>query len=260
MQKAIEINNHNLTLRGMLHVPDKIQGKVPIVIIFHGFLGNKVGPHFIFVKLSKLLEQKGIASIRFDFGGSGESDGEFADMTLSRELSEAEAILHYVKSLEFIDQKNIAVLGLSMGGAIASMLAGEHKDDIRTLCLWAPAGNMSEVTIDYFIGRRKDEFHKNGFLDLDGLILGKDFVQDISNLDIYKKASEFDKRVLLLHGDNDEVVSIKASERYKELYDDKAKFHIIEGANHTFDKKEWEDAVFRYTTDFLVKELSVYSL
>lgn len=255
MQKAIEIKNKNLSLHGMLHTPDKIQGKIPVVVIFHGFLGNKTGPHFIFVKLSRLLEQKGIASIRFDFSGSGESEGEFAEMTLSKELTEAEKILNYVKSLEFADTDKIAVLGLSMGGAVASMLSGGYRKDIRSLILWAPAGNMGEVTRDYFIGSREEEYLNNGLLDIEGNIMGKNFVDDVTSLDIYGKSSEFDKKVLLLHGDKDEVVPIKASEIYKELYGENAEFHIIKGANHTFDKKEWEDAVFKYTVNFLEKEL-----
>jgi alpha/beta superfamily hydrolase len=255
MQKSVEINSNNLTLRGMLNVPDNVQGKLPVVVIFHGFLGNKMGPHFIFVKLSKLLAQRGIASIRFDFGGSGESDGEFADMTFSGEFTDAVNILNYVKSLEFIDTEKISVLGLSMGGAVASMLAGERKSDIHALSLWAPAGNMGEVTQDFFIGDRKDEFLENGYLDLDGLIMGKKFVEDVTSLDIYEKASRYDKKVLLLHGDNDEVVSIKASKRYKELYGRNGEFHILKGANHTFDKKEWEDEVFKHTIDFFEKEL-----
>ena len=98
MQKAVEIESRNLTLRGMLHIPDNAPGKVPVVCIFHGFTGTKVEPHFIFVKLSRRLEKTGIASLRFDFGGSGESDGDFEDMTILTELDDAKAILDYAKS------------------------------------------------------------------------------------------------------------------------------------------------------------------
>ena len=58
MQKAIELVSQGLTLRGMLHMPENVPGKVPVVVIFHGFTGNKMEPHFIFVKLSRMLEKK----------------------------------------------------------------------------------------------------------------------------------------------------------------------------------------------------------
>lgn len=84
MQNAVELQSRGLTLRGMLHIPANISGKIPMVVIFHGFTGNKMEPHFILVKLSRLLETKGIASVRFDFAGSGESDGDFSEMTISK--------------------------------------------------------------------------------------------------------------------------------------------------------------------------------
>ena len=139
MQKAVELKSQGLTLRGMLHMPDSATHKVPVVVIFHGFTGNKMEPHFIFVKLSRMLEKKGIASVRFDFGGSGESDGYFINMTLSGEIRDAHNILDYVKKLDGIDPERIGLVGLSMGGSVASALAGERKDEINSLCLWAPA-------------------------------------------------------------------------------------------------------------------------
>ena len=147
MQKSIEIQSGGLTLRGILHIPDGRTHKIPIVCIFHGFAGNKMEPHFIFVKLSRLLEAKGIGSVRFDFAGSGESDGDFIDMTISKELKDANNILDYVKSLDFVDTTKIGLLGLSMGGAVASMLAGDRKDDVKSLCLWAPAGTLKELML-----------------------------------------------------------------------------------------------------------------
>jgi len=161
MQQAVEIISNGNILRGMVNKPDDIIGKVPTVIILHGFGGNKMGPHFIFVKLSRLLETIGIASVRFDFAGSGESDGEFSEMTVSGELCDARSILQYVKTLDFVDTKNIAIVGFSMGGAIASMLAAEYKKYIHSLCLWAPAGNMGEIVLKDWIGSKYPEFEKN---------------------------------------------------------------------------------------------------
>ena len=171
--KAVEIESRNLTLRGCC--TSIILGKVPVVCIFHGFTGTKVEPHFIFVKLSRRLEKAGIASLRFDFGGSGESDGDFEDMTILTELEDAKAILDYAKSLPFADAERIGVVGLSMGGTVASLLAGERKEDVAALCLWAPAGDMGErLTQD----RRPEEiqaFRSKGWWDVGGLTLGIDF-------------------------------------------------------------------------------------
>jgi len=255
MQKAVEIKSQGLTLRGMLHIPENIEEKVPIVLILHGFAGNKMANHFMFVKLSRILEREGIASVRFDFGGSGESDGDFLDMTISGELADAKNILNYVKKLEFVDKNRIGVVGLSMGGAVASMLAGDKKNDIHTLCLWAPAGNMGEIVIDDFIGEKYEEFRHKGYLDYDGLLMGEKFTEDVINIDIYEKAAEFDKDILIIHGDNDNIVPLSSSERYLNYYGDNVVLKVIQGADHTFNKKEWEEEVLELTVEYLIKEL-----
>lgn len=256
MQKAVEIKNkEGMTLRGMLHVPEGITEKVPVVCIFHGFTGDKMEPHFIFVKLSRMLADRGIASVRFDFSGSGESDGDFIDMTISKELDDAKVILQYVKSLNFIHRNKIGVVGLSLGGAVASMLAGDCRDDVSCLCLWAPAGNIKEIVMDGKMENDIREMRKEGFWDLEGLSLGTGFLDDLQNLDILKKASAYDKNVMLIHGDNDETVSFDVSEKYLGIYGTKAVLHAVEGADHTFNKKSWEEEVLDYTIGFLEGEL-----
>ncbi|AUS96698.1 alpha/beta hydrolase [Clostridium thermosuccinogenes] len=257
MQKAVELQSRGLTLRGMLHVPENHEGKVPVVLIFHGFTGNKMEPHFIFVKLSRLLESKGIASVRFDFGGSGESDGDFVDMTLSGELQDAINILDYAKTLDFVDTSRIGVVGLSMGGAVGGMLAGERKEDIRALCLWAPAGNMKEAILSRYSDENLSALNKSGYIDLGGLLLGKGFVEDIMKVDIIGKTAQYDKNVLILHGDNDTAVPVETSDRYLEVFEKRCLLHIIEGADHTFNRKNWEDEVLEHTAAFLQEEFKM---
>lgn len=256
MQNAIEIKSQGLTLRGMLHVPDGYTGKVPIAAIFHGFTGNKTEAHFIFVKLSRLLEKNGIASVRFDFGGSGESDGEFVNMTISGELADAHNILNYIKSLDFVDQTKVAVIGLSMGGVVASMLAGQRKDDIKALCLWAPAGNIGDIIMSRYTEQDGTDLRENGWIDIGGHALGIDFIRDVSTLDIYQRAAGFDKNVLIIHGENDPTVPLKASENYLAIYGYRARLHIVKGADHTFNSLKWEEEVFDETVRFLKKELT----
>lgn len=256
MQKVVEIDSENLRLRGMLHIPENIKNKVPIVIIFHGLGGNKMGPHFIFVKLSRLLERAGIASIRFDFAGSGESDGDFIDMTIDTELKDADNILSYVRTLDFVDKDRIGIVGLSMGGAIASMLSGNRKIDIKTICLWAPAGNMGEIILGkQFIGSNYKEFIEKGYFDLEGSLVGEKFVDNAKKISIYEKAAEYDKRSLIIHGDKDEIVLLSASERYIDLWGKSSQLKVIRGANHTFDKQEWEEQVIENTIEFIQEQL-----
>lgn len=256
MQKAVEINNRNLILRGMLHIPDKVEGKMPIVIIYHGFCGNKMGPHFMFVKLSRTLEKLGIASIRVDFAGSGESDGKFVDMTFNKEVFDANRILDYVKELNFVDKDRIAILGFSMGGAIASVIAGERNKEINTLCLWAPAGNMEEIILsDTYIGDKYDEFIKKGTFSVEGLSLGKEFVEDIKTANIFNRASKYNGETLIIHGTKDEIVPIDTSKHYLKIYGENSDLKFIDGANHMFEKNIWERDIIDVTQKYFYEKL-----
>ena len=251
MQNSVELLSNGLTLRGMLHTPTHMYKSVPIVCIFHGFTGNKMEPHFMFVKLSRMLEEYGIASVRFDFGNSGESDGDFSDMTLSGELYDADNILDYAKGLSFVDPERVGVIGLSMGGLVSTLLAKQRPDDIKAMCLWAPAGNMREFSnsLDTKL------LNKKGFLDMDGLRLGSKFLKDINKMDLMEGVEEFHNDVLIIHGNKDEAVPLEVGMQYHKLYSNNSTIKVIEGGDHTFNSLILEEEVLKATTSFFKSKL-----
>ncbi|KIL37207.1 hypothetical protein SD71_00235 [Cohnella kolymensis] len=257
MQTAVECTSSGVVLRGMLHAPDHITGKSPAVILFHGFTGSKTGAQFVFVELCRRLEKKGIASVRFDFSGSGESDGDFMGTTLTSQLSDASNILDYVRSLDFVDKEKVMILGMSLGGVIASLLAADRKDEIHALCLWCPAaivvqdlkeGKLQNIDISHL-----DNWE---YIDVRGLKLGKDFVNDALCWDIYATASYYNKNVLLIHGDQDDLVPISVSEKYLETYGQKAELKVVPGAGHTYESVGWRNQLLDHTLDFFNRNLT----
>ncbi|MGE5530147.1 MAG: alpha/beta hydrolase family protein [Patescibacteria group bacterium] len=249
MQQAVELAVGGRTLRGMLHVP-AAGGRCPVAAIYHGFTGQRMEPHFIMVKLSRALAAAGIASVRFDFGGSGESDGEFAEMTLTSEVAEAKAILDYARALPFADPSRAFLVGLSMGGAVASVVAGDEPDKVRAIALWSAAGNLPELFAARQSPEGQEALARLGRVDLGGLWLGKGFLDDLAQWDIYRRAAPYRGRVLLLHGGADETVPLSASERYREIYGGRAEMHVIAGADHTFNRCDWEEEVIGRTVEF----------
>lgn len=256
MQKAIELVVNGKTLRGMYHRPDQ-EGKYPTVILFHGFTGDKLDPHRIFVKLSRILTGQGLAVIRFDFSGSGESDGDFAEMTFNTEVREAEEILAYARDLPTTDQERIGVIGLSMGGAVASILAGKNPALVKALVLWSAAGIDTMLEIYHIKEAQQDIYPRNqrGEIDVDGLWLNHGFYEDLKNWNTYEALRNYQRPVLILHGTEDQTVPPATAEKYQAALAGRAKVVYVAGADHTYNRIHWEEKVFTETTAFLKKEL-----
>jgi pimeloyl-ACP methyl ester carboxylesterase len=252
MQRAITLQHRGMTLRGMEHVPEQASTQpVPAAILFHGFTGTKVEPHRLFVKLSRALEARGIAAFRYDFLGSGESDGNFEDMTVSGEVEEAHAILDSVRQDPRVNPDKVSLVGLSMGGLVASLVAGDRPADVHKLVLLAPAGTMLDLVLGMVQSAQVD-VERTEVFDHGGNLVGRAFVEDLLKLSVYPRAANYTGPVLILHGSRDETVPLEASHRYvRESYGDRAQLHLIEGADHTFNKLEWEQEVIHRVCDFL---------
>ena len=118
----ISIKRDGLTLRGDLIKPDL--DKCPVAIIFHGFMSNRGNgvDHGMFDKLAEEFVKRGIAAVKFDFDGHGESDGEFCDMNVYSEILDASKIIDYVRALPFVAE--IFIVGHCEGALVGGMMAG----------------------------------------------------------------------------------------------------------------------------------------
>jgi len=145
--EKVMIPGANGLLAATLEKPALKSGeKCPIVIICHGFGGNR--DRGTTCTIGHQLPTENIASIRFDFNGHGESEGRFEDMTVPNEIEDAKCVYQYVSTLPFIDTKRIAILGASQGGVVASMTAGElGHGKLKAAVLLCPAAVLRDDCI-----------------------------------------------------------------------------------------------------------------
>ena len=127
-------------LSAVLQTPNN-EKEYPLVMIFHGFNSGK--NMSLLRDVADKLETNGIASVRFDFNGHGESDGKFVDMTIPNELEDARKVYEYVQKIPGI--KSVSLAGHSQGGVVASVLAGELKDNVKSVVLLAPAAVLHDM-------------------------------------------------------------------------------------------------------------------
>jgi dipeptidyl aminopeptidase/acylaminoacyl peptidase len=251
MQKHVALVRDGLTLRGMLHIPEGYSGKVPGVAMYHGFMNNKMESRFIFVRLSRMLEKAGIASVRFDFYGSGESDGDFSEMTPETELRDAKAILDYLRGLDFIDSERVGICGLSMGGYIGGITAGDNRDLVKAMCLWAPAGIMESV---FQSSIEKGVKVGENLFDIGGLVVSYDAYECARGINPYERAAAFHKESCIIHGTRDKSIPYEVGLKYRDMLK-KAEFHGIGGADHTFNRSDCQEQVLDITVGFFKRTL-----
>lgn len=247
MIKHIElVNEWGKTLRGYLDLPDNFNGE--IVVMFHGFTGNKSEHAYHFRKISRLISKEGFASLRMDFSGNGESDGEFRDFTFDTMYSEAMQIIDF--AFNYPNVKKVSLLGFSMGGGVATIMAQVYGNRLSKLILWSAAGNIIEhIKLHFENGVPLENGNRltAGYFELskemyDSVCSGK--YQPMENLE------RFTNPVLLIHGRADKSVSYLISMRYAlKFYN--SLVHIVNGSGHGYDKISERDELYTKTIDFL---------
>lgn len=231
MEKRIVFNNSKGDK--IVGILNKRDNKDWVLIMAHGFTSNKNTSNF--VKLSGMLEEKDISSIRFDFWGHGESDGNFSDITISEAVDD---ILNAIKFAKDSGYKNIGLLGSSFGG-ISSIMAASKTNELSFLCLKSPVSNYWEVVEEggKHTPEEMDRWKASGFRDYesDGKILKLryTFVDDFDNNNAYEAAKKIKIPTLIVHGDADKDVPYSQSQKLVSIISN-AKLVTIKGADHRY--------------------------
>ena len=235
----ITIRHHNQRLVGLYETKPSAE---TLLILFHGFTGTKTEAHYNFKHISEALIKENIATLRFDFLGSGESDGHFNEQTKHVLKDQLESIVTYAKSLNY---NRLVCLGFSMSGLL---LLESLEAAMNRVILINPALNMAEILTDLY--RSKTPILEEN-VDLDGLLLSREVVesfQETINLEPLKK---YLNPILIFHSINDATVPIKYSE---ELVKSGLNIQLIKlDSNHTLSHYEVVQGLIKSIITFIQK-------
>ena len=150
----------NIALAGSLSLPKK-QGKFPAVILISGSgqqnRDSEVLGHKPFLVIADYLTRNGIAVLRYDDRGVGESKGDPTLATSADFANDARAAIAYLRTRSEINSKEIGIIGHSEGGMIAPMIAATDKN-IAFLILLAGTGVPGDVLLvdqNYEVGKKR---------------------------------------------------------------------------------------------------------
>jgi uncharacterized protein len=251
-RSAVTLSVHGKKIFGILHLP---QGKknVPCVLFCNGFGGNKCGKYRLTLRQAEQLSKAGIASFRFDYRGTGDSEGSFDEITLESQLEDTNACFEYLVHHDLINPNRIAIIGRSLGGAIATMAAAAHKP--IALVLWAPLFD----TIPWF---NKEVAHKaiqvvaSDKIFFAGVPLHPTLVSELQSLDIRSHLMQVEKTpFLIVQGEKDTTLGMYHYNKYRrerERSKEMTTYLTLPGSDHDFEVPGEQEMLLQKTTDWLI--------
>ena len=246
------------------------EGGVPLVVLAHGHGGSRQEGGG-FQLLAERLAERGIASIRMDFPGCGDSTEPFTNNNLSNMLQDLQAARRYAALQPEIDADRVGLLGYSMGGRLAVLLA-EIDPTYRVMVTWTPAlSNGAEREIIEFGGAEayaalRAQAQNEGVAEYttrwgNKLQLGYRWFTDLEQTMPLSSLASFKGPLLVLYGDQDDVVPPEVSEAAIAAATSSREVvrHVVVSANHALgiytQRPEIADEVVNTTVDFFSQRL-----
>jgi pimeloyl-ACP methyl ester carboxylesterase len=210
-------------------------GFLPVVLMLHGTASNRNEVGDMFARQAVALSERGIASLRIDFAGCGDSDSPQTDFTVSSELSDARAAFAWLVASPEVDERRITVLGFSQGGMIAVLLAG-GEPAVAGLIAWSSGLTPGREDLAAFSGGFDSE-QTEAKVDLGfaTFTFSRVWWQEFSTLNLTPALARYRGPTLAIAGSRDVIVSPKASlALIAAAGSDDKMFIALPNADHTF--------------------------
>lgn len=143
-EETVTFNVDGMKVVGTLNIPEGAK-RPAVVLLLHSFGGSRdeiiipAVKEGIFARAARKWAERGIASLRIDYRYNGDSDGAFPNSTLDAHVADGLAALDYLAASGKVDPGRMSIVGWSMGGAVASAVAGRTKRPVYAVALWNPA-------------------------------------------------------------------------------------------------------------------------
>lgn len=238
------------TIRGRVVYPggaEQRAERLAYVLVLHGFKGFM--DWGFYPELTRRLVARGLAVVRFNFSGSGHGEDPerltderaFFENTPSRELEDVDRVRAWLDTgaLPWLDPRRGALLGHSLGGAVALVHAA-RRGDYAAVVGWAAC-----ATFRRFPSEVEGLWRRQGFVEIPNMRtkevhrLGLGWLEDLERnprtLDVHAACRRSTTPTLLVHGSEDEAVPLAEGESLQAAFaTGLARLEIVPHANHTF--------------------------
>lgn len=231
MRQKVSFKSGELELAGQLEQPS---GEVKFYALFaHCFTCSK--DVAAATRISRALTQQGIAVLRFDFTGLGNSDGDFANSNFSSNIQDLVAAANHLRTHFKAPQ---LLIGHSLGGA-AVLAAAEHIPEVLAIATIGAPSDAQHVTHNF--AAHLDEINQSGEAKvcLAGreFTIKKQFIDDIAKYD-NSHIGKLKRALLVMHSPIDATVNISEAEKIYAAAKHPKSFISLDNADHLLSNKE----------------------
>jgi alpha-beta hydrolase superfamily lysophospholipase len=255
-----------LHLAGTLVKPDGTTDRV-VVLVHGGGVTREEGGFF--TRLAGGLAEAGIASLRYDLRGHGESEGRQEEMTLCAHLNDIRVALAHVRQVT--GATSVSLLGASFGGGLVTYYAAKRPDELTRLVLLNPQLDYKNRYVDqkpywsndHLSDEAARQLSEQGYISHSSTVKhGRSLLNEVFWIKPYQVIEEIVAPTLIVHGTNDTFVSVEGSRAAIPRFQVEHRLVEIEGAQHGFavhedpayanpQTQEWQAFVIRFVVEWI---------
>ena len=222
-------------------------GTAPTLVFLPGYASDMDGAKAL--ALDRFAGERGLALLRFDYSGTGASDGRFGDGTLDRWLDDALTLI------DTLTDGPLILIGSSMGGWIALHVALQRPGRVHSLVGIAAAPDFTDWG---FSSADKAEIERAGRLERanpdggDSQTTTRAFWQSGQALLLLEAPITIDCPVRLVHGEADADVPLGVAQRLLgRLRSADVQLKIVKGGGHRLSQPHEIAAILRTVAELL---------
>ena len=196
-------------------------------------------------RISSGLAERGIAVLRFDFTGLGNSAGDFGNTSFSSNIADLIAAAAFLRAEHAAPR---LLIGHSLGGAAVCLAALEIRECAAVATLNAP---FDPQHVQHLFADQLESIKRDGVatVTLAGrqFTVRKEFVDDLMTHAPAETLRQLNFALLIFHATQDRIVGIENARLAYEAALHPKSFFALDGADHFISRRE--DAI--YIADWL---------
>ena len=233
---------HEIPATLTLPVSASKDAKVPGVVMLHGTGSNRDEAGMGYALAAPRMAADGIATLRIDFMGNGDSTASYRDYNYTSAVIDAKAAADYLAGLETVDGGNLGVMGWSQGGTDALLAAEAHPDTFQAVVTWSGALELNGASLfagtsfeDAYAQAKKEGFYTMTFDWREPLELGERWFQEVAETNILKVTADIKAPILAINGKDDTTVTPDNAEKIvKAAANADSQLLLVDNCDHTY--------------------------